>query len=250
MGDSAATKISAIVCAPSIVDFRPTDRRRSRGAGAWRFCGDRVEIAGRRAFARLSARIFRSERSWGCAPVWGDENAVECARRRSLRAGHSAYFRVRSSPGWPESPNDSRPRWTVWTLAFSPAACSTNCRLVATAHRRRRPEQTTDARRPVGGAGPRPGTAPLHPQRVRREGPRENRHIRRRVHHPPSGLRPAQTLRQRARRQARTDAPLPGSGAGRGHHRRAAQGHRAHSRRHPQPTDRPETQGLHQHLRG
>jgi hypothetical protein len=36
---------------------------------------------------------------------------------------------------------------------------------------------------PVGGAGPRPGTAPLHRRRVRREGPRENRHIRRRVHH-------------------------------------------------------------------
>jgi len=60
------------------------------------------------------------------------------------------------------------------------------------------------------------------------------------------GIRPAQTSRQPARRQARTDAP-PGSGASRAHHRRTAHrprpGHRAHPRRHPQPTDGAKTQG-------
>jgi CrcB protein len=53
------------------------------------------------------------------------------------------------------------------------------------------------------------------------------------------------------RRQARTDAPPQGSSAGRTRHRRADQppppGHRTYSRRHPQPTDGPKTQGLDQH---
>ena len=101
------------------------------------------------------------------------------------------------------------------------------------------------ARRPGAGAG----TERIHRRRLRREGPRENRHIR--VHHPASGVRPAQTSRQIARRQARADAPLPGCGAGRAHRRCAAHpprpGQCVHPRRHPQPTDRSKTKGLDQH---
>ena len=44
--------------------------------------------------------------------------------------------------------------------------------------RRGRCEQTAHARRPIGRARPRPGTERLHRRRVRRQGPRHDRHFR------------------------------------------------------------------------
>ena len=64
--------------------------------------------------------------------------------------------------------------------------------------RRRRPEQTADAERAQGRARPRAGTERVHRRRVHRQGPRDDRHIQRRLQHPPGRLRPAQDPRQTA----------------------------------------------------
>ena len=108
--------------------------------------------------------------------------------------------------------------------------------------------KTTHARRPIGRARPRPGTERLHRRRVRRQGPRHDRHFRPRLHRPPSGIRPAQTSWQATRRQTRPHPPLPGSIAGRAHHRRPAHparpDHRPDPRRGAQPPDGTQTRAL------
>jgi len=113
--------------------------------------------------------------------------------------------------------------------------------------RRRRPAQTADARRTLGRARPRPAPHGFTVGDFAAKVPTITGTSNTEYTIRQAGIGPAQTSRQPARRQARTDAPPPGSGASRAHHRRTAHrprpGHRAHPRRHPQPTDGAKTQG-------
>jgi hypothetical protein len=88
--------------------------------------------------------------------------------------------------------------------------------------RRCRPEQAADAGRALGRARAGPGATRVHRRRARREGPCDDRTIRGWIHHPPGGLRSAQTPRQTACRQTGSLPPLPRPTRRRAHHRRAA----------------------------
>ena len=116
-------------------------------------------------------------------------------------------------------------------------------------HRRHRPEQAPDPRRPIRRTGPGRRTARLHRRRVHRQGPAAEQ--ARGLHDPAGRLRSAQAPREESRRQARQDPPLPHPARGGPHHRRPPRpprpDHRPDPRRRPQPPPRPQTHPLDRH---
>jgi len=120
--------------------------------------------------------------------------------RSRARGGHRSpqlapaarHWSPRSSLGWPGSPNDRHraercghrpPRRRRARPVTHPGPGSVPPRSAASTR--------TNSRCPTHSraCSPSPGTARLHRGRLRREGPHDHRHIRHRIHHPPSGHR-------------------------------------------------------------
>ena len=106
--------------------------------------------------SRQQLGIGRRDRHW----AGRDRRTI---RHRAERCGHRPPRRRRARPVTHPGPGSVPPRSAASTRTNS--RCPTHSRACS----------------------PSPGTARLHRGRLRREGPHDHRHIRHRIHHPPSG---------------------------------------------------------------